>query len=173
MRTIAFLDIETTGLDPLKHEIMEVGIIRRSSDPKVSDWPIHFSLPINTAAADEKALDINGYFARRNELLEIEEAPGQAKALLYDVLKGALVVGNNVQFDLRFIEQFLGDTPWFYCLLDLKAFVAGRCGMREPAKTTTIADVAGVPLSKDSHTALVDARWNRDVYDALVPRSLR
>jgi hypothetical protein len=39
--------------------------------------------------------------------------------------------------------------------------------MLKPASTKLIAEVAGIPLPKDAHTALADARWNAQVYDAL------
>lgn len=165
MRTV-FLDIETTGLNPLKNEIMEVAAIVREDDPGKADREIHFSLPIVERLADAKALEINGYHDRRDELNAIQINRLEAAELLAP-LKGALVVGNNIQFDLRFIELLISDAPWYYSPLDLKALVAGRCGMDKPASTKLIAEVAGVPLSKDAHTALVDARWNRDVYDAV------
>lgn len=166
--SIAFLDIETTGLDPLKHEILEVGIILRHGVPSEPAEVIHFSLPIDLTVADEKALEINKFAERRIALQGLMREPEWAKEMLARRLDGALVVGNNVQFDLRFIEQFLGEAPWYYSPLDLKAFVAGRCGMRQPASTKLIAEVAGVPIPTDAHTALVDANWNRRVYDALV-----
>lgn len=167
MNTV-FLDIETTGLDPLKHEILEVAaLIDYDGDDKNSGI-IHFSLPIDLAKADERAMEINGFIERRVALADIRIERGRAKSTLYNVLKGALVVGNNVQFDLRFIEQLLGMAPWYYSPLDLKAWVAGRCGMPKPASTKLIAEVAGVPLPSDAHTALADARWNKAVYGALV-----
>lgn len=167
---IAFLDIETTGLNPLEHEILEVGIILRPEYPDKPEEKIHFSLPIDLTKASEKALEVNGFIERRAALKEIERAPGVAKALLYDRLRDALIVGNNVQFDLRFIEQFLGLAPWFYTPLDLKVYAAGRCGLKLPASTKFLEELAGTKVGKDAHSALVDAKWNVRVYDALVAR---
>jgi DNA polymerase III epsilon subunit-like protein len=169
---IAFLDIETTGLDPLKNEILEAAaVVRDDGSWLTGETVIHFSLPITPARADDRALEVNKYEERKEALEAAQITHGEAKSRLYDALKGALVVGNNVQFDLRFIEQLLRCAPWYYSPLDLKAYVAGRCGMRKPANTATIADVAGVPIDKHGqHTALADAKWNMRVYDALMGR---
>lgn len=180
---LVFLDLETTGLDPRKHEILEVGLIKRTDAKPGADLSVHFSLPIDEQLASEKALEVNRYDERRDELKVIEVAEPFAARILYGNLRDAIVIGNNVQFDLRFIEQFLIDnpfevtgigydytpTPWNYHPVDLKAFVAGRLGMGPPPwSTKDIADQAQVPLTKDAHSAWADAAWNRDVYDAVM-----
>lgn len=161
MRPLISLDIETTGLDPLRHEILEAALVFENAEY------IHFSLPITRSTADEKALEINRYHERKDALDEIQIAKMSAVEIFMEVLTGALVVGNNVQFDLRFVEQLIQAAPWYYAPLDLKAWVAGRCGMNHPASTATIADVSGVALPEDQHTALSDAQWNMSVYRAL------
>lgn len=171
---IIFLDIETTGLDPLRHEILEVAGIERSADPTVADSTIHFARRINEWTADAKALEVNRYAERKEELRRLNLSDDVAKKRIEARFEGALIVGNNVQFDLRFIEIFLGGkTPWYYAPLDLKAYAAGMCGMTEPASTKFIAELADVPLTKDAHSALADAWWNRNVYDSLVNGSFR
>lgn len=172
MRPLAFLDVETTGLDSAKHELLEVAVITRKNDVAVTDVQLHFSLPIDLDRANDRALEINRYHERRKELAFIEIAPSTARLSLEAALSGCVVIGNNVGFDLRFIKQFLresgrADEPWYYAPLDLKALVAGRCGMSRPASTACIAEVAGVPIPAGAHTALEDCRWNRSVYDAL------
>jgi DNA polymerase III epsilon subunit-like protein len=176
---VAFLDVETTGLDPQENELLEVAFILRSDDPRTADQEVYFSLPIHLSRSSAQALEVNRFYERQDELDVLRVTYPEALHKLAR-LKGALVVGNNVQFDLRFIEAFLNrheaflaetgvesTTPWYYSPLDLKAFVAGRCGMLKPASTKLIAEVAGIPLPKDAHTALADARWNAQVYDAL------
>lgn len=158
-----FLDIETTGLDPCKHEILEV-VMR-------GDSYFDFSLDIDVETADEKALQVNRYFDRIEELRNIQVHPRRAVDFFLRGLGGKVVVGNNVQFDLRFIEQFLRDrgvptpTPWFYHPVDLKALVAGRYDLGPaPWSTGQIADAVGVPIPDDAHSAAADCEWNREVY---------
>lgn len=164
-----FLDIETSGLDPQNHEIIEVAMV-------VDEGPeIHFALPFRLRNADPKALEVNNYSRRALELRRMETTAHKAWAKFEVYLEGALVVGNNVQFDLRFIEQFLRNagapdpTPWHYSPVDLKSLVAGAYQLGPaPWSTKQIAEAVGVPIPKDAHTALADARWNRDVYTKVV-----
>lgn len=176
-RDITFLDVETTGLDSSFHELLEFAAIRRYSDPSVAEQTWHFTLVVNEHKASSSAMQVNGYYDRQEELIQREVTPKHGATLAWEALNDATVVGNNVGFDLRFVKAFLRsvdgwgrDEPWYYSPLDLKAYVAGRCGMREAASTKLIAEVAGVPLPTDAHTALADARWNQRVYDSLTGR---
>lgn len=177
-----FLDIETTGLDPRHDEILEVAMIKRTDVAPGADIDLHFSLNINPDRANAKALEVNRYWERRDELGAMQISDGVAANLLWTTLRDAVVVGNNVQFDLRFIEQFLlvnsftptgighdfSPTPWNYHPVDLKALVAGKLGLGEPPwSTKQVARECGVPLPEDAHSAYADAAWNRDVYDSV------
>ena len=173
-RDLAFIDTETTGLNPESHELLEVAayvVGDRRFDT------IHFSLEIDVDRADQRALEINGYHDRREELARIRMPDRWAASLLSEKLKDVTPVGNNVAFDLAFLSAFLSleghnPRPWNYAALDLKAFVAGRCGMTQPASTKLIAEVADVPLPEDAHTAIADAQWNYDVFKALTKAAI-
>lgn len=167
MHTV-FLDIETTGLDPVCDQILEVAML--------GDSNFHFSLPIDaTGERSRKALEINRYWKRKAELDEIQIDAVKALKYFLGGLSGKVVVGNNVQFDLRFIEMFLrrvwcgrNSTPWHYHPVDLKALVAGRYQLGPaPWSTQQIAEAVGVPIPANAHSAVVDCMWNRDVYEAV------
>jgi DNA polymerase III alpha subunit (gram-positive type) len=175
MSKIVFLDLETTGLDPRKQEILEVAMLVREGR---HDREVYFTLPIALNRADSEALKINRYFQRVRELTAAAIPRVRALALFEVYFRDAIVVGNNVQFDLRFIEQFILDytrgnqdpTPWHYHPVDLKALVAGTYQLGEPPwSTKQVAEAVGVPLPRNAHTAMADAEWNRDVYDAIYP----
>jgi DNA polymerase III epsilon subunit-like protein len=169
MTKLVFLDTETTGLDPRRHELLEVGMIIRTDNQIGSDKTVHFSLNIDPTRADTKALEVNRYWDRVDELANIQVSESFAENALMLWLQGAVIIGNNPQFDLRFIEAFLRETPWHYHPVDLKALVAGRLGLGEPPwSTSDIAEQAQVPIPENAHSALVDARWNRDLYDAVM-----
>lgn len=168
---IAFLDIETTGLNPREHEILEVAIIRWPEDDYVE-----FTLPIDQRKASKEALEVNRYRERFDELRRRQITDDAAFANFRWGLHERIVVGNNPQFDLRFIEQWFvkhgsvySATPWNYHPIDLKALVGGRHPElgEPPWSTGQIAKAVGVPLPDEQHTALADARWNRDVYKAV------
>lgn len=184
VRNLVFLDLETTGLDPHVHEILEVAFIVRNPEPSPTatdmlETTFHFALNINERHADERALEVNRYWERWKKPVNEGGFPAVqtdewAAGVFLNHLRDAIIVGNNVQFDVRFIERFLLDcgcatiTPWFYHPVDLKALVAGTFNLGEPPwSTREIAEAARVPIPADAHSALVDARWNRDVYDAV------
>lgn len=162
---IAFVDIETTGLDPLADQVLEVAII---TDDR--DYPIHFSVPIDERRASAQALKINRYRERRAELAAIEEHPYDAAALVADALKTKAFVGNNPRFDDAFLRVFLERSgfkaEWHYHLVDIKALVAGRYQLDPPWTTSEIEQAVGI-RNKNEHTALADAEWVRDAYYAL------
>ena len=104
-QTIAFVDIESTGLDPERHEILEVGIVR--VDPRTLEVVDEFSTlarPEHLETADPTALSIAGFTAAA-----WEKAPPLAEALAHAMpfLEGTIVAGHNVGFDWSFITTGL------------------------------------------------------------------
>ena len=57
--TLAFIDTETTGLDPDRHSIWEVGLITPDGDEHL--W----QFPVEEMSADPFALEIGRYWERR------------------------------------------------------------------------------------------------------------
>ncbi|MFB5597688.1 MAG: exonuclease domain-containing protein [Nitrosopumilaceae archaeon] len=65
---INFFDVETTGLDPLKHEVIEIGLVKvkeifngsEYSFKVIEEWEAKMK-PSNIKSADPIALKINGY----------------------------------------------------------------------------------------------------------------
>ncbi|MFD5027051.1 exonuclease domain-containing protein [Streptomyces sp. NPDC058373] len=189
---LAFVDTETTGLDPFLHEVWEVAVILRE-DGHDTEHTFRL-LPACFADADPKALEINRYMERVT-------APGwkwddrQAAARqLYRLLDGAIVIGSNPAFDAEFLANFFGGyfekpKPWHYRTIDVATLAAGRQyglavtlsgvggELRDgdlpalPFSSYGLSRWAGVepPAPDVGHTALGDARWTRDLWDALVP----
>lgn len=166
MSNVAFVDIETTGLDPEVNQVMEVAILTEPFGDV-----IHFSVPINPTLATDQALYINKYYERRNELLEIQETREDAATIIHDTLRGHVFVGNNPAFDAAFLTKLLktfGLAPsWHYHVADIKAIVAGAYGAEPPWTTEWVSQVTGVKIGDDAHTAVADATWVRDVYFSL------
>lgn len=170
---LAFLDIETTGLDPLRHEVLEVAYLRNvgSNFTAADVATTHFSKPINLDEADEQALRINKYHDREPELKQIEIPWRLAAAKIAVELDGHMIVGANPTFDITFLRILLADAEleptWHYRCIDLNTLAAGWIGDPTPISTQAIAEEFKVPLGKEQHTALADARWNREAYYAI------
>jgi DNA polymerase III epsilon subunit-like protein len=107
-RDLVFLDVETSGLNPYKHEIVEIAFVRTTWDCKPLknfETKVLMQLPDN---ADPKALEINGY---DEEVWKKDAVEGH---VALDALQGfldpdVLVVGQNAQFDWRFIQAAAED----------------------------------------------------------------
>lgn len=104
-------------------------------------------------------------------------------------LSGAVLVGSNPGFDDRFLRKLLGpgSAQWHYRPVDIATLVAGsRFGMAKvirnfggkpgpndvpafPFSSREMSRFVGVepPGDDAAHTALGDARWARDVFDAV------
>lgn len=101
---LAFVDTETTGLSPETNEIIEIAAILYNprKDEVLQEWE-RKAAPRNIKTASKIALDMNGY----------NDAPhtyvGDIKDIILefaDLVKGYMIVGQNIQFDINFIEKY-------------------------------------------------------------------
>lgn len=171
MTTLAFLDTETTGLDPDRHEVWEVGLVRRD---EVGEQEFRWLLPVDLKYADPVGMEI-GRFNERYDLDMVQAEIGEWCQEFAHLTAGAHLVGAVISFDeerlRRLCQKFNVETSWHYHLVDVEALVAGKLGIAPPWKSDDLAAAVGVTLSEeDRHTALGDARWARDLYDAAMAR---
>lgn len=99
-KPLAFLDTETTGLTPGRHEVIEVAVL-------VGDRLYHWMVrPERLEDAEPKALEVNGY-ARFPERWEGAKTMREVGPEIMAALKGAVVVGHNVGFDLDMLNAHM------------------------------------------------------------------
>lgn len=121
MTKLIFLDLETTGLDPKRHELWEIGLILRDD---VQDTEMLFCVEPSLSIADPMALRISRYYERTSDLVSAIpgewhdlaanddtwprwSCPGTLAASLARWLDGAVIVGNVPSFDVAFLDVFL------------------------------------------------------------------
>jgi hypothetical protein len=150
VRPVCFIDTETTGLDPVRHQIWEVALITPNGDEHV--W----QFPVDEMTADPAALNIGRYWDRRwdPDWTEIRHAnaiydahtplsrrknfPDQGRAIapgpdwcrrFRDLTAGLHLAGAVVSFDeerLRLLLHKFGVLHrWHYHLIDVEALAAG------------------------------------------------
>ena len=160
--TLVYLDTETTGLDPDRHQVWEIAYA-------IDDGPVESSFVGHSVwSADPKALELNGYhdrFVSQPQLGLLFE-----RILRHD-LEGATLVGANPAFDAAFLRRRWGVTPWRYRLLDVEAYGAGVLGLVEPIGLKGLTDAVralGYEIPEPDHTAAADVRTLRRVHQALV-----
>jgi len=101
-RDICVVDVETSGLDPLRHRVIEVAAVRLTHDLREVDAfeSRVFLAPSDFIRAEAEALAINGYDRER-----WRDAPrfGEIAGRLRGLLDGSVAGGWNVWFDLSFL----------------------------------------------------------------------
>lgn len=173
MRGFAFLDLETTGLDPYRHEILEVGIVLEPEGDVV-----HFSMPIYEDMAEPRALEVNGYYDRREELQAVQVQRTRGAELLHEALKDRVLVINNTPFDTAFLRAHLEEwglegtnQPWYYRTVDVGSLLAGKYGIPAPWGSSALMKACGLTvegLGVDPsllHTAVADAMLAKAMYE--------
>lgn len=189
---LAFLDCETTGLEPTRHEIWELAFIIRSDE--ASDGETHeYQLPVDLTAADPNGLRVGRFYERRDRIVG-ERGEGSVGSLClyrshtgdwistseahiaHEVavsLDGAHLVGAVPSFDASFLTPWLrrhGHAAcWHYHLVDVEVLAAAHVGAQPPWNSVELSRRVGVdPDEFDRHTALGDAKWAEALYDAVL-----
>lgn len=107
-------------------------------------------------------------------------------AMLARKLDSVLLAGCNVKFDQEFLEAWLrryGACPtWDYHVLDIPTYAAGVYNAKTrhvkkgaslglippPFSTRKLGEAFKIPEPEEAHTALGDARWGKQLYEAAV-----
>lgn len=180
---LAFVDLETTSLDPFMGEVIEIGVViadqitlpdGRPSLAFVEKHAIAL-VPQHVETADPKSLEICHYH-ERDWSHAVPPAEGLRK--LATLLSGKIFVGQNVAFDWGYLLhaghtygiQF--DPLVHYHKLDLASMAFGklytepqlfRFSLREMAEYFGVENTA-------AHTALADAETTFEICKLLMER---
>lgn len=166
MSDIAFVDVETTGLDPNKDSVIQLAVVRTDSTGENVKLTLCIKVkpttPVHPAAAA-----VNGYTP---EGWEDAVTPAAAAQQLAAACQGTEFAAHCVWFDQGFCEKLLRENgqkiPWGRRLIDTQTLAhlmrAEYPDMRGTNLQSCIEKLGGArgPV----HDALDDARWARNVY---------
>jgi DNA polymerase III alpha subunit (gram-positive type) len=165
MTRLAFVDLETSGLEPLTHEIIEAAVLLDVDGEIVAEFEC--SLPFDVQRANPNALEINGWGARP---FPPQVKPSKAVARIASLTDGAFFVGNCPWFDDAFLKALFRQhdvvPSWHYHLVDVENLIAGKLGLIPPWDSKRVSEGVGIAVPVDQHGAMPDARWSRDLYYA-------
>lgn len=166
--TVVFLDTETTGLDPERHELWDIGLVFEDGH----EWNPH-PKPARLEDADPTALRLTHFYDRAKGKGWTWGNRADVAGILAETLAEKHIVGAVPSFDAAFLERFLrahGYSPaWHYHLVDVEALAAGKIGAVPPWDSESLSRSVGVePDAYERHTALGDARWARALYLAVL-----
>lgn len=166
--TFVVVDLETTGLDPEQDRITEIGAVRARGGEVLGELATFVDPgapipPAVTALTGIRDADVAG----------APPIEGVLPSLL-EFLRGGVLVGHNVRFDLGFLRAALeraGRDRLEPIVLDT-AVLARRLVRAEvrDCRLATLARHLGSPVAPD-HRALTDARATLHVLHALIERS--
>ena len=162
--TLVFLDTETTGLDPDRHEVWEIAYA-------VEDGPIQQSIVVHqTATADPVALRMNHYWEIDQESLPMtRDATEFEEGARFD-LSGATIVASNPSFDTAFLRARWGCEPWHHRKIDIASFAMPIVGLKD-GKPKGLYDIAAaLDIQAPDHTAAGDVHTLRECYRELWSR---
>lgn len=151
-KTIVVLDTETTGFSQYNDRIIEFGAIKLINGREVDSMSVLMNpqIPIPSSSSCVHGI-VDSMVA--DKPTEQYYAPKIA-----EFISGAdLIVGHNVAFDIRFLEQmFMRNGLVFnYKYLDTLKFSKKIFNRAPNHKLTTLAEYLGIEI-KDAHRALAD-----------------
>jgi DNA polymerase III alpha subunit (gram-positive type) len=181
MRTadLAFVDIETTGLNSRENEIIEIAVIRVRQNWSVGEKPVFEKIfewsakikPLHLETADPVALKINGYIPS-----EWQDSIPLAQALkeFIEKTENAIMVAHNVAFDSEFINAKLFDlkiqNKMHYHRLDTVSFAFGKLYSAPEVGRYSLGELCkyfGI-INTKAHSALSDAQADFELFKKLM-----
>ncbi len=174
-KRLAFVDLETTGINPFKHEIIEIGcLIAKQNDN--NEWVVteefEFKVkPDHIETAENEALRINRYDESAWMFGHTQE---EALKTLSQKCEGCVMVGQNVSFDYAFLATKFGEynikDPFFYAKLDTISLAYMRFRKDETMTSFTLRELCerlGIKNEK-AHSALADIRATYEIFKKLM-----
>ena len=181
---LAHLDVETTGLVPGFHEMIDLGIVYTDLDGRVRDSLFVRIMPDHPERISEGARRVNGFDVARwrahgalHPLAAVDSLRRFHRRVAAD--RSVMLVAFNSHFDAAFLDHLFraGGGTWrelyHYFVLDIPS-MAWALGLREltGAELSRRLGVADEPRVADAHTGITGAMLNVRIYQALRARGM-
>lgn len=157
------LDIETTGLSPVKDSIIELSALKVRNNNVVDEFS---SLVKSNISVSPFITNLTGI---TNNMLETAPAINSVLPEFIEFISDDIILGHNVSFDLSFIRAKLKQ----YCQIELKnksidtRYIARNTLNLANYKLTTIAMYYGID-TQNNHRGLKDCYITYEVYNNLI-----
>jgi len=173
-QALAFIDVETTGLDPAQHDIVELAVVRVDARTLEVLAEHHTRItPERLAAAEPEALALCGFspraWARAVPLRDALHA-------VVPLCEHATLAGHNVAFDASFLAAAFERTGLPHPVVhhrridtEILAWPLLACGAVESLSLDALAQYFGLRRPMP-HRALADAYCSLEIARRLVER---
>ena len=170
---LAFTDTQTTGLDALQHEIIEIYLAitdLKGSILSERQWNMH---PRWLDRAEAKALEVNGYTR------ESWDAKGvvlhdQAMREYADLTENCILIGYNAWYDWTMIEAELKrqSVEWKgdYHVIDVASMIFPKFATNESAESISLSSMcSSLGISNEgAHTGKADVHRTLELYKVAI-----
>lgn len=183
---VMWLDLETTGIDDVKHGIVELAYIIEIDKEEKERGSFKMNPFMLGKECSEQALEVNNL---TEEEIKTYPSPFSVYSAFLELLDKYIdrfnpldkfiMGGYNVQFDHRFLKQFfidMGDkyfgSYFIYRTIDVFSIITflnyeGWFPDLDSYRLTNIAYVLGTPI-ENAHTAVADIEMTRNSYYKLL-----
>lgn len=172
-RPLIFLDLETTGLEIQKQEIIEIGALKVKSEK-----PFEITAELNLKVQPEKvelaskdSLKIVGY----SEAAWLKAVSlKKALKLLDDFAQQGVLVGFNISFDWAMLDKAYFEQgrqdPFYYHRLDVMSMAYLKLFPNSQMKRFSLGEICQYFAieRKTAHQALDDAKASYEVFKRLI-----
>lgn len=161
-RDFIVFDLETTGRNPLAHEIIEIGAIRVSPDLRAIRGEFNEKItPTHIETAEPEALVVNGYTA---DTWGGASSLTDSLARFAEFCRDGQLAGYNVAFDWMFLKhalyQYRIELVADYHVFDIMSAVRAVSNYHSPTGTWRLRDVSRmyeIGQQAETHRAIDDA----------------
>jgi DNA polymerase III epsilon subunit-like protein len=173
-KTLAFVDIETTGFNIENHEIIEIAciLVKHNGTDYETIEEIEIKVkPNHIETADPQALRINGYNDSEWMFAYTLE---QAMQQLAEKTKGAVFVAHNVAFDWSFLAKAFAVTgiepQMDFRKLDTISIAYAKFSNHADVNKFSLKALAEYfdLTNEKAHTALADTRVTVEIFKKLM-----
>jgi DNA polymerase III epsilon subunit-like protein len=182
---LAFIDVETTGLVPGWHEMIDIGVVMAELDGREVDALHLYIQPAHPERLAEGARRVNAFDParwREHGALDGGDAVARLREFHQRVAgeRPVLFVAFNSQFDAAFLQHLFAESGgswrelYHYFVLDIPSMAWGL-GLRDLTGAALAArlGVDDEPRVAEVHTGLTGAQLNARLYRALESRRAR
>lgn len=176
---LAHLDVETTGLVPGFHEMIDLGLVLTDLEGRIIDSLFLRVMPTHPERISEGARRVNGFdVARWRQLGALSQSAAVDSLVSFHARAAAgrsvMLVAFNSQFDAAFLDHLFrsrGSTwraLYHYFVLDIPS-MAWSLGHRQLTNSAIAAQLGVVdePRVAEHHTGMTGAMLNVRIYQAL------
>lgn len=165
-RPIIVTDLETSGIDPREHDIIEIGAFKVNQDLEVLDQferQVVMQYPVK---AQPKALEVNGYLDRLDDwktAVTITEAMMDYAAFSFEGVLAAW----NITFEYSFLTEAFRKTgvthSMDYHRIDVPSICWSNIRQFKRLGQDPIAEALGLPPEPQPHKAMTGAQYALDI----------